>query len=714
MNTALRRGQQRGMRNMHQRPQNTTAENMSAPAGQPQAGGSVSGDAQAKAPAQASPAVAPAPAATPGPAPVPGATPAAAPVPGAAPAAPAPGALQPDFSAFFGQETSGEFLSPLPGQGAPFGTPGAFTQEGAIPAMPGVESEGDASMGGFAPAVIGDAWGEEGEMPKGDFAPMSSADGLAETGMQPLGPEEQRQGEAEESGPKAFLRELLLGGDHVQKPDKSLRQSVAETIERLRGGGAPKQPGQPQSNPGLFAAMDAPLNGLTPDDIQFASEVDAALARRPRFGVRALSISVAAMFLCLIIWAAFASVDEVTHAEGTVVGSQRTQTIQNLEGGILRAVLVHEGQIVDKGAILAQLDNEMAESAYRDAVTKAMENSLAILRLEAEIKGEPPVFPEHLEAWASKLIGRKVDENTLIRARQIIRDQENAYQVRRVQLNAEIEVLESQYTQRMHDVEEQTARKVQLDRSLALSIEQRDTAYALVQRNNFSKLEYLGMQQRVVEIQGQIDGLAATIPKAQSAAEESRQRIASRRAEQASAITDEINKRRQELNSLRESLSAGRDRVTRTELRTPVRGTVKQIYISTVGGVVKPGEPIMDIVPLDDTLLVEAKVKPQDVAFLRPGQDVMVKVSAYDFSIYGGLEGKLESISADTIEDKKSEHFYLVKVRTQKNAITYHKELLPIIPGMVVTTDILIGKKTVLDYLLKPILKAKQNAMRER
>ena len=222
------------------------------------------------------------------------------------------------------------------------------------------------------------------------------------------------------------------------------------------------------------------------------------------------------------------------------------------------------------------------------------------------------------------------------------------------------------------------------------------------------------MQQRVVELQGQIDSLAATIPKAKAAADESKQRITSRKAEQIAAVTDEINKRRQELNSLRENLSAGRDRVTRTELRAPVRSTVKQIYISTVGGVVKPGEPIMDLVPLDDTLVVEAKVKPQDVAFLRPGQQVMVKVSAYDFSIYGGLDGKLESISADTIEDKRGEHFYLVKVRTQKNAIVYHNESLPIIPGMVVTADILIGKKTVLDYLLKPILKAKQNALRER
>ena len=179
-------------------------------------------------------------------------------------------------------------------------------------------------------------------------------------------------------------------------------------------------------------------------------------------------------------------------------------------------------------------------------------------------------------------------------------------------------------------------------------------------------------------------------------------------------INAEISKRRTELNSLKETLAAGGDRVTRTELKSPVRGTVKQIYINTVGGVVKPGEAIMEIVPLDDTLLVEARVRPADVAFLHPGQKAMVKISAYDFSIYGGLEADLEQISADTIEDKRGEFFYLVKVRTHKNAISCRKEQLPIIPGMVTTVDILTGKKTVLDYILKPILKARQNALRER
>ncbi|MDR3361498.1 MAG: HlyD family type I secretion periplasmic adaptor subunit [Desulfovibrio sp.] len=524
-------------------------------------------------------------------------------------------------------------------------------------------------------------------------------------------PSSGKQKPAESGGLKSFLRDLLLGGKNEQKPDQSLAQQMGAALAR-KNDSAPQ--GAPGGNTGLFAAMDAPLNGLTPDDIQFAGEVDAALSRRPTFGVRTLSVVVTLMFICLIIWAAFADIDEVTHAEGQVVGSQRTQTIQNLEGGILRGVQVREGQIVEKGDVLAQLDNEMAESAYRDATQKAMENSIAIIRLEAELHDRKPVFPENLRVWGAQLIDREMDENTMARARQIIADQENTWQSRQNRLNSEIDVFKSQYEQRMHDMEEQMARKTQLDRSLALSIEQRDTAYALVLRNNFSRMEYLGLQQKVVELQGQIDMLASSIPKAKAAADEYLQRIASRRAEQNSAITEEINKRRLELSSLRETLSAGSDRVTRTELRTPVRGTVKQIYINTVGGVVKPGEPIMDIVPLDDTLLVEARVTPKDVAFLRPGQDVMVKISAYDFSIYGGLEGKLESVSADTIEDKKGNYYYLAKVRTQKTAITYHNESWPIIPGMMVTADIMIGKKTVLDYLLKPILKAKQNALRER
>ena len=435
---------------------------------------------------------------------------------------------------------------------------------------------------------------------------------------------------------------------------------------------APQQPQRPS---------DPRLRSIGSDEMPYVNEVEAALARKPRLGPRFLSLAVGTLFLVLGVWANFAEIDEVTHANGQVISSQRTQIIQNLEGGILGAVLVGEGEIVEKGTPLAQLDNKLAES-----------------RLEAELNGERPVFSEEVLAAHP----------------QAVSDQMAMFQARESQQRAEMGLLESQYEQRRREVEELTGRKRQTERSLALAVEQRNIAAPLMQRKIYSRVDYLGLEQKVVSLQGDIESLASSIPKAQAAAEEAKQRLTLRKAEMEAEINAEITKRRTELNSLKETLAAGGDRVTRTELRSPVRGTVKQIYINTVGGVVKPGEAIMEIVPLDDTLLVEARVRPADVAFLHPGQKAMVKVSAYDFSIYGGLEAELEQISADTIEDKRGDFYYLVKVRTRKNSIVYRKEHLPIIPGMVTTVDILTGKKTVLDYILKPILKARQNALRER
>ena len=511
---------------------------------------------------------------------------------------------------------------------------------------------------------------------------------------------------------EALFAALLAGREPEKTPDSPARPGMPP-------GWSPGGP--PEKVPGgadiLFAAMNAPLSGLTPEDLPFAGEVEAALARKPRFGARSLSLAVALMFAGMLIWAALSDIDEVASGEGQVVGSQRTQTIQNLEGGILRSVLVREGQTVEKGDLLAQLDNEVAASAHRDAVNRAMENSLAITRLQAELENSQeaaPPYPQDLAAWLGGFTGGSPEPELLEQAREILLDQERARLSRRERLKAELDVLRTQYTQRMLEVEEQSARKTQLDRSLVLALDQRDTARTLFRNGNYPRLEYLGLEQRVVDLQGQISMLAASLPRARASAEEARQRITSREAEQHASIVEEINRRRLDLNSLRETLAAGGDRVTRTELRAPVRGAVKQIHLNTVGGVVRPGEPIMDIVPLDDTLLVEARVAPKDVAFLRPGQDVMVKVSAYDFSVYGGLEGRLETISADTIEDNRGGYYYLVKVRTRQTSIQRNNEELPIIPGMLVSADILIGKKTVLDYLLKPIFKAKQKALRER
>lgn len=479
-------------------------------------------------------------------------------------------------------------------------------------------------------------------------------------------------------------------------------------------GGVPAQaPAEPRAARSLFEPVSL-SSRLLPEDLPYAAEVEAALARRPTRKARWLSVGVFLFFASFIVWAGFATLDEVTRAEGQVVPSSRTQIIQNLEGGILSGVDVHEGQIVEKGDVLARLNNEMAESNLRDMLYKAMENLIAIRRLRASVAGDELTWPEDLRTWLERGTGYSLTEEQLEQGRRLTRVQQETFAVHERQRESELQVLMAQAEQRRQEVKEQLARKEQLTRSLSLIRQQLNIASPLLQRRSYSRVQYLELQERAVQAQGEIDTLTVSIPRAEAAASEAEHRMNLRKAELDAVIMEEINKRSLELASLREGLSAGSDRVTRTELRSPVRGSVKQIYINTVGGVVKPGEPIMEIVPLDDTLLVEARVRPADVAFLHPGQKAMVKVSAYDYSIYGGLDGVLEQISADTIEDKKGEFYYLVKVRTPKTAIVYHGEELPIMPGMMTTVDIMTGKKTVLDYLLKPILKAKQNALREK
>ena len=434
------------------------------------------------------------------------------------------------------------------------------------------------------------------------------------------------------------------------------------------------------------------------EDLPYMNRVDAALQRRGGIGAVFLSLGTVGLVALLVAWAAWAELDEVTHGQGQVVAAQRTQVIQNLEGGILREILVREGDVVEKNQLLARLDNLGAASQYREAMNKALENQVALVRLEAEKNGTQPVFSAELRE----------------KAPQIVSDQEEMFQTRRDKFISEAQLLESQYKQRLEDVDEQQGRKVQLEKTLALAEERRDIAKPLVDRKLFSKVDYLDLEQRVVTLGGDIEALSSTMSKAKEAAEEARRKLALRKAEMEAQISEEINKRRTELTSLQEVLSAGGDRVTRTELRSPVRGTVKRVVVNTLGGVVRPGDPVMEVVPLDDTLLVEARIRPADIAFIHADQKAMVKISAYDFSIYGGLEARVEQISADTIEDRKGEYYYLVKLRTQKNAINYRNEQLPIIPGMVASVDIISGKKSILDYLLKPILKARQNALRER
>lgn len=454
-----------------------------------------------------------------------------------------------------------------------------------------------------------------------------------------------------------------------------------------------KPAGAPEQRKGLLSLF------RPEEELFFMSEVDAAIQRKGHAFAYLLSMAVGVLLVGFVLWAHYTVLDEVTRGMGQVIPSQRIQLIQNLEGGILQEILVHENQVVEKGDILARIDNAIAESQLRDAFVQAQEHKAAINRLaaEADLKETLKFSPELAEADP-----------------EILSDQQAIFQARRSQLVAELNVLESQHGQRKQEVVEMQSRKAQLERSLELARQQRDIAKPLVDQGVYPRTDFLALERDISTLQGDIDALRLGIPRVRQAADEANRRIAQRRAEFRAQALDELNRRRGEMKSLIELMSAGEDRVTRTNVRSPVRGTVKQLKLTTVGGVIKPGESIMEIVPFDDTLLIEAKIRPADIAFLHPGQKAMIKITAYDFALFGGLEGYVEAISADTIEDEDKESFYKVKLRTKDNAMTYRGESLPIISGMTASVDILTGKKSVLAYILKPILRMKQNALRER
>ncbi|HEL8466997.1 TPA: HlyD family type I secretion periplasmic adaptor subunit [Legionella pneumophila] len=357
-------------------------------------------------------------------------------------------------------------------------------------------------------------------------------------------------------------------------------------------------------------------------------------------------------FVVAIIWANYAILDEVTTGQGKVIPSSEVQVIQNLEGGIIKNIFVKEGQIVKKDQILMQIDNTRFMASYAEAEKKIDALEIEVIRLNAQISKTKPVFPEKFTKSYPRLV----------------QDQLSLYESRMRELN-------------------------QLETALELAQKELNLTRPLLKGGSVSGVEVIRLERTVSEIKGNIEKFK-------------------------SEELDKLNKARTELFALIEANKADKDRLTRTTVRSPVYGIVKQIKMKTIGGVVQPGSDLLEIVPLDDTLLIEAKIRPSDIGFIHPGQKAMVKITAYDFSIYGGLDGVVEHISADTIvdeeTDKKEESYYIVKVRTEKNYLGTAKNPLPIIPGMQATVDILTGQKSVLQYLLKPILKAKQSALRER
>src|SRR3954470_18154484 len=404
-----------------------------------------------------------------------------------------------------------------------------------------------------------------------------------------------------------------------------------------------------------------------------------------------------------LVWSYFASLDQITRGEGKVIPSSQTQVIQSLDGGTLADMKVREGDVVEKDQVLVVIDNTTAKYSLSELKQRYYIASAAVARLEAEIAGKDS--PDEI-AFPDDIVKKSPDKVAQERAQ---------FMVRQSQLTSQMRTLQDQVEGRRQDIQA-------INTKISSSAAGRDVANQqlailgpAVAAGAASRVDLLKAQQEAQNYKSEMANARASLPGAKSALQESQSKLTEAVATFKAESAGELAKQQSDLASVNESMKEANAKVGRTELRSPVKGIVKEIKTRTAGGVIQPAQDIMEIVPIEDSMLIEAQIRPQDRGFIAPNQKAKVKITAYDYSIYGGLDATLEQISADAIENEKKELFFRVRLRTDRNFLVGKQgEQLPIIPGMTATVDILTGNKTVLEYLLKPILKARETALTER
>lgn len=463
----------------------------------------------------------------------------------------------------------------------------------------------------------------------------------------------------------------------------------------------PQKPPVPLSPGGADRTLPAPPGkGGRPlrEDMEFLPDASAAMLEEAPRGGRLILWAVFAFLVAGAIWASRAQLDEITRGMGKVIPSSQLQVVQNLEGGIVSEILANEGDVVSKGQVLLRIDDVRFASSYRENKTRYQAFQAKAARLRAEAEDKPFSVPEDLTEDQPNIVAGERD----------------LYDSRQEQLKTSVGILQDQTRQKEQELTELKSKRAQYYRGYTLAKQELDLSKPLVSQGAVSEVEVLRLERQVNELWGQLQATRLAIPRVESQLAESKRKVEETRLAFFNEARTELNDTLAQLAQLSESNLALEDRVKRTQVRAPLRGEVKRLLVNTVGGVVQPGMDLMEIVPLDDSLMVEARVSPRDIGFLRPGQDAKVKFTAYDFAIYGGLEGKLVLISPDSITDEQGETYYQVRVRTERNYLGTQDKPMPIIPGMQASVDILTGKKTVLEYLLKPLLRARELALRER
>ena len=500
------------------------------------------------------------------------------------------------------------------------------------------------------------------------------------------------------------------------------------------------------------------LGLIDQQDFAFISQKSTALLLSSPKGARKLILIIFVFFIFAIYWAANAQIDEITKGDGKVISSKQLQKLQSLEGGIISDVLISSGDRISKDDVLLVIDDTKFKSNLEEIRKKLLILEAQKQSLSSELNDEPLIFSDDLSNELPVITKQEMDffatrqkekESIELTYKNRIEKLDNNFAefsgkadnlrknlklaeeeieiYRSLQDNnlvskVELITLEKELNNIKGELFQSEIKAKQIETLKTEALNERDSSNLVIKNEIYkylqnkdlvSKVELITLEKEMNSIKGELFQSEIKAKQIETLKTEALNERNSSNLSMRNNVQEKLKSTLAEIEILKQSEIVALDRLNRTLIRSPVNGIVQRVLTSTISSVISPGEDLIEIVPIDDALLIEAKIRPIDIGFLSPGQDVIVKFSAYDYVIYGGLKGNLEYISADTVVDR-DESYYLIKVRTDVNFIEMEKERLEIIPGMTASVNIITGKKTVLDYLLKPVLRAKHNSMHER
>lgn len=427
-------------------------------------------------------------------------------------------------------------------------------------------------------------------------------------------------------------------------------------------------------------------------DYEYINSVSQALVEKVPSSTKVLLYIITSLVIAFFVWAYYANIEQLVRGESKVIPYGQNQIVQNFEGGIITKILVEEGDLVKKGDILIKLKNKQYSSAYEKNILEIDEFKAKKNRLYAEANGKDFVFDERNDIYQKEYDLYKSDIN---------------------QLNSKLRVFDEQISQKQKEKNEVRSRIRHVNESFKLIRQEQKVMDPLVKKGIVSKVEYLKLLREANSIKDDLESTKLSLRRISSSVNEYKNRYKEAKIEFQNNAHKEYNDVVAKIKQFSKQNQGLEDQVNRTVVLSPVTGFIKKMHINTIGGSVQPGMDLVEIVPKEKKLLIEAKIKPEDIAFIYQEQDVTLKFTAYDFTIYGSLNGKIEKISPDSVTDKENNTYYLAYIRANKDYLGTKEKPLMIMPGMRGSADILTGKKSVLTYLLKPIIKTKQYAFTE-